>query len=95
MITPLLASSFEGIEIIVFAPVLAGAGILGFLFVWFRARGWALFCAAICLLIGLLAGVCAVGMHNTFAKVADGISAVIGFVLATVFYRFKRKEKSS
>jgi hypothetical protein len=95
MIASLLASSFEGVEIIFFAPILAAAGFFGFLFVWFRARGWALFCAFICLLIGLLAGLCAVGMHATFAKVADGVSAIIGFGLAATFYHFKRREKSS
>jgi hypothetical protein len=95
MIASLLASSFEGVEIIFFAPILIAAGFLGFLFVWFRARGWALFCALVCLLIGLFAGVCAVGMHETFAKVADGICAFIGFGLAATFYQFKRKEKSS
>ena len=94
MITLLLASSFEGVEIIFFAPVLVAAGFFGFLFVWFRVRGWALFCAFICILTGLFAGVCAVGMHDTFAKIADGISAIIGFALAAAFYHFKRKEKS-
>jgi hypothetical protein len=95
MLAALLASSFEGVEIILFAPALAVAGLFGFLFVWFRARGWALFCAFICLLIGLLAGLFAVGMLNTFAKVADGISAIVGLAFAAAFYYLKRKEKSS
>jgi hypothetical protein len=95
MIIPLIASSFEGVEIIFFAPALLAAGFFGFLSVWFRDRGWALFFAFICLFIGLFAGLCAVGMHDTRAKVADGITAFAGFALATAFYRFKRKEKRS
>jgi hypothetical protein len=95
MFNPLFASSFEGAEIIFFVPVLILAGIIGFLFAWFRIREMAVFCAIVCALIGLLAGTCAVVMHDIRAKVLDASCAVIGLALAAAFYYCKRKEKSS
>ena len=92
MFHPLLASSFEGIEIILFVPALVIMAVLGLICALVRWRDLAVFFGVGCSLLGIVSLLFASGMHGVATR-ADAITGVIAIAVALVLIFVKRNPK--
>lgn len=90
MIHPLVASNFEGVEIIMFAPTVVIAGLIGLLCAFARARPLALACGTVCAIVGATSLLFAIGVHGS-ASIWDFICGVTAIVIACSLFFIKRK----
>jgi uncharacterized membrane protein YeaQ/YmgE (transglycosylase-associated protein family) len=94
MFNPILASDFEGVEIVMCGPVVIFSTLLGLIAALARIRTLAVFC-------GLASGgaaafslLCAAFTHGN-ARMMDFICGVVGAVVAWALFHFKRERKDA
>jgi hypothetical protein len=93
MFHPVLASSFEGVEIVMFVPIIAIASLVGLTCALLRVHWLAICCGVVSALVGFLSLLFAIGMHGV-ASLIDFTCGLVAILIACALIFIKRKEET-
>jgi hypothetical protein len=91
MVTPILASDFEGVEIIFFVPAFFFAVVVGLFSIWKRSRPFACISEGACIFLGLISLLFACFEKREVALV-NACGGIIYLLTGVSFIYFKRRD---